>query len=129
MSYTKGPWEIYRFPGDPPYLIANENEVITQFNWNHPRVREGRIEDNARLIASAPDLLEGIILHCQCIGEPQKIFLWDKGVIEGLRWDHPNGREWTKIHNHNAPIPLHPILTEAIEKATGKPWEELVNKG
>ncbi len=59
-EFTPGPWMIDRFKGQPPYLIANETEVVCLLG-NHERLKDDKREANARLIAAAPDLLAACI--------------------------------------------------------------------
>jgi len=56
MKHPPGPWEIDRFPGNSPYLIANNLDVVCLFN-HHARIKNDVREGNAHLIAAAPDLL------------------------------------------------------------------------
>ncbi len=55
-EHTPGPWEIDRFAGQSPYLVATKHDVICIFR-HHARIRTKDMEANARLIALAPKLL------------------------------------------------------------------------
>jgi len=63
----------------------------------------------ARLRA-ALDALE-VVLAC---GDPEKASLYDEEGVEGWRWTHPDGREWTAIGEWNEPHPIHPVASAAL---------------
>jgi hypothetical protein len=73
---------------------------------------------NARLISAAPDLLEAALVQHAC-GEPEKVSMYDEEGVEGWRWAHPDGREWFEMGSWDEPPPMHPMMAEAIAKATG----------
>ncbi len=73
---------------------------------------------SGNLHAAAPDMLEALEIQHQC-GIPEKVSLYDEEAIEGWRWTHPDGREWTAIGDWNETPPLHPVARAAIAKAKG----------
>ena len=71
MSYTKGPWEIGEWTDDQEVMIdaPNGDRDLAFSKWNGLAVVYGsddfsggheKAKANARLIASAPDLLEAL---------------------------------------------------------------------
>ncbi len=60
MSHTPGPWQV--IPGDNirrPRLVRDfEGFVIAEAHWNEHM--DGEAEDNATLIAAAPDMLAAL---------------------------------------------------------------------
>ncbi len=83
-EHTPGPWIIDRFKGQPPYLIANETDVICLFG-HHPRIKNEEVEANARLIAVAPDLRKLADLGW-------KLSTWAAAINWGM--DETNTKEW-----------------------------------
>ena len=67
MQFTKGPWRISDTPKDEifnRYLLTGPgNEIIATIHAPMAPVElpESEVEANARLISSAPDLLEALI--------------------------------------------------------------------
>lgn len=112
MSHTPGPWKI------------SANDVVTDAEGRivarAPRLTDDRGpggQDDARLIAASPDLLEGAILQSEC-GYPEPICAYDEECVECWKWTHPDGREWVVLGFHvEPPPPLHPVLAAAIAKA------------
>ena len=68
MKYTKGPWRLSETPKDAifnRYLLTGPgNEIIATIHAPIAPVElpESEVEANARLISSAPDLLEALII-------------------------------------------------------------------
>ena len=73
-----------------------------------------------------PDLIEAIVISHQC-GFPCKVSLYDEEGIEGWRFDHPDGREWTVIGGWEE-LPMHPLVERVIEKATGMNIEYVLRR-
>lgn len=51
--------------------------------------------------------MKDIVIAC---GEPETMSLYDEEGLEGWRWVHPDGREWTAIGAWDEPAPPHPVL-------------------
>jgi len=65
VNHTPGPWKFALFDADP-------NQAFVQWKSGYAAVhgaREGR-EANARLIATAPEMLEALKLASSIIGHP-----------------------------------------------------------
>jgi len=68
MKYTKGPWRLSETPKDAifnRYLLTGPgNEIIATIHAPIAPVElpESEVEANARLISSAPDLLEACVV-------------------------------------------------------------------
>jgi len=66
MAHTPGPWKLHRYPGHVEAengLGCCDHEAIIVNTLGHSCNAEGlqeEQEDNARLIAAAPDLLEAL---------------------------------------------------------------------
>lgn len=74
---------------------------------------------NAHLIAAAPDMHEALHIQHAC-GAPEKVSLYDEEGVEGWRWTHPDGREWTAAGAWDEAPPMHPVVRVAIAKAAGE---------
>jgi len=125
MSYTPGPWEA------APLTISYGSQSIQEDyainapdRWyglaKVPVTVDGEPSEeglaNARLIAAAPDLLEGAILQSEC-GYPEPSHAYDEECVECWKWTHPDGRTWFELGGHDEPPPPHPVLAAAIAKA------------
>ena len=77
-QHTPGPWQAFdRTPGDPPTIGPYGRPSVCYLAANFPRPEEVA---NARLIASAPDLLAA----CQ-----QLVSLSESGLFKGS-FEHPS---------------------------------------
>ena len=47
-------------------------------------------------------------------GNPSKVWCYDGNPVEGWLWEHPDGRTWTEIGDHNEPPPPHPLIEEWV---------------
>src|SRR5690606_9601390 len=70
------------------------------------------------LRATNAGLVEALEIATAC-GEPEKASLYDEEGIEGWRWTHPDGREWTETGDWSEPAPLHPVVRAALDAAKG----------
>jgi hypothetical protein len=53
-----------------------------------------------------------IIVAC---GQAEKASLYDEEGLEGWRWTHPDGRDWTEVGSWDDGPPVHPVAKIAIE--------------
>ena len=58
-THTPGPW-CFRYDADGDHEIFSASERLVALTWGAPDVQRDEDEANARLIASAPDLLEAL---------------------------------------------------------------------
>lgn len=135
MSHTPGPWvlsvdcdeynildreatfdEYGVMTGSRPNVIAEAFFVPSVQSAADPMSGYATKLANARLIAAAPDLLEGAILQSEC-GYPEPSHAYDEECVECWRWTHPDGRTWFELGGHDEPPPPHPVLAAAIAKA------------
>lgn len=65
------------------------------------------------------DLVAALKIMHDC-GEPYKVSLYDEEGIEGWRWTHSDGREWTEMGSWNEDAPMHPVAEAALAKAGEK---------
>jgi len=63
-------------------------------------------------------LLSALQIQHDC-GEPERISLYDEEGVEGWRWTHPDGREWTDAGCWNEPAPMHPEARAALAALKG----------
>jgi hypothetical protein len=63
-------------------------------------------------------LVEALKIVHAC-GELEMVSLYDEEGVEGWRWTHPDGREWSEIGDWSESEPMHPIARAAIAKAEG----------
>lgn len=65
MTYTPGPWAFVLFDDEP-------NKAFVQWPYGYAEVHGSRFgrENNARLIAAAPELLEALRFMLDHIGDP-----------------------------------------------------------
>lgn len=118
MKWPKGPYTVkqgirgYRFT-----VVDREGSAIADV----PEVL--LVEHDARAVANllcaAPDLVEAIEVAHAC-GEPHKKSLYDEEGVEGWRWQHPDGREWSVMGDWREDPPMHPMLEDALAKARGE---------
>lgn len=87
--------------------ITDTREKYAIATWNT------RTPDR-NLLADFEQVCEAIQIASEC-GEPEFVSLYDEECVEGLRWVHPDGREWTEIGRE---ITIHPLLAEALTAAT-----------
>lgn len=125
MSHTPGPWTYvanWQCPGHLKGGFVSSYDAEIGVN---PRIADvsaiaqgsqERCDANGRLIAAAPDLLEGAILQSEC-GYPEPSHAYDEECVECWKWTHPDGRTWFELGGHDEPPPLHPVLAAAIAKA------------
>lgn len=113
-KHTEGPWELIEWDDRWP-AVQRQKEGGFQVIGTNPK---SALAD-ARLIASAPDLLEAAIVQHEC-GPPSAVMLYDEEGIEGWRWTHPDGRDWEETGDWSEPVPMHPMMAAAIAKATGE---------
>ena len=73
MEYTKGPWEITETLGKVAITVKHDSIGIAPYAICHiwPYIKDGSPEANAKLIASAPELLEALKKITQIIGGEQ----------------------------------------------------------
>ncbi|MCP3686069.1 MAG: hypothetical protein GY861_25770 [bacterium] len=100
MMRTKGKWKVSRGANKHPYSIESESKTIAYVNYvQGENIKDGLhlTLDNAKLLASAPDLLEA----CE-------------GLIEYVRIKHnvPINQELSCEHMQN--------IEQAIKKAKGE---------
>ncbi len=122
---THGPWELV--PGSeschccfhwsilPP---RNPDEPDDEYRNSIAEVLCGTDED-AKLIAAAPELLEALEIEFAC-GLPSRISMYDEEGVEGWLWVHPDGREWSEVGSWDQRPPMHPVARAAIAKARGE---------
>ncbi len=120
-KHTPGPWRVdlaAYYPGTTSWLsiYCSSQSGPLAFVGGTPATDECRA--NAHLFAAAPDLLEAAQVPHAC-GEPEKVSMFDEEGVEGWRWVHPDGREWFEMGSWDEPPPMHPMMAEAIAKATG----------
>jgi len=83
MKHTKGPWMIERIEGINPDLniisgnallngVSNRNYLIAECYWHRDRMEEHKA--NAKLIASAPELLEALGEVLNNVNDPDSDF-------------------------------------------------------
>ena len=80
----------------------------------HPSGNWVKYETAKRLKQERDRLVAAIIIAEEC-GEPEKTSLYDEEGVEGWRWLHPDGREWTEIGDWEA-MPLHPEVESAMSE-------------
>lgn len=127
-KHTPGPWykdicgKIWR--RDPSDLweygggVFGDEPIATVWvGWYGEDEVPYPVDANARLMASAPDLLEALYIVDAC-GEPNPVELYD-GEAEGWEWAHPDGRKWYEVGCWEDPPPMHPVAKAAIAKAEG----------
>jgi hypothetical protein len=135
MKPTEGEWKAER-EEEFRFEITSQDDVhIATLDWpwsgEDPEFRE--LEANANLIAEAgtvyhetgltpreilaqrDELLAAIKIAEEC-DNPEKVTLYDEDGVEGWRWTHYDGTEWTECGDWHEPPPTHPVITEAIEK-------------
>lgn len=70
MKHTEGPWHVYQGPEDKPELTVNyedkSGQIIEVADCNSYYVPPKEREANAKLIASAPDLLACVKEFLEC---------------------------------------------------------------
>jgi hypothetical protein len=59
-------------------------------------------------------LREALVTSSEC-GPPDPCMLYDEEAVEGWRWTHPDGREWTELGEHRNYPPMHPLLRDALK--------------
>lgn len=59
------------------------------------------------------ELEAAIRIAVEC-GEPDRCSLYDEEGVEGWKWTHPDGREWTEIGSWDEQAPLHPLVVDAL---------------
>jgi len=127
-KHTPGPWEWY----GPNLLCGGERQSENILNsaddgrpyGHHAALIEHHWDGdvakaNAHLIAAAPDMLAALHIQHAC-KSPEKVSLYDEEGVEGWRWTHPDGREWTAVGAWDEAPPMHPVASAAIAKAEGK---------
>ncbi len=126
-EHTPGPWLLETAPtscgichkiGPFPWRGGKQNHACIYVDHPGTGAETQELEANARLIAAAPDLLAAIKIQHEC-GPPEKVSLYDEECVDGWRWTHPDGREWTETGDWNEPPPMHPDARRAIAKALG----------
>lgn len=94
-SFTPGPWKESAYDGGWDCVRDSQDQIIAKLGLNNPA--------NARLIASAPDLLEAL----QECAAPHRL----GDAKTGIEWE-ALAREFSRRQG---------IAVAAIAKATGKP--------
>lgn len=59
-NHTPGPWETFSLRDGSRNVIAGQTRFICQFSHCDSNVCRGEQEANGRLIAAAPELLQGL---------------------------------------------------------------------
>lgn len=128
-THTEGPWfadargRIWRRPPSDLYEngggVAGDKPIaVVSVGWAGEGVTGYPVEDNARLIAAAPDLLEACETFAEWLGREESGF-----ARAGNKRDTPEGeRAWRDWYNEN--LRLCALAQEqaraAIARATGE---------
>lgn len=80
-----------------------------------PDTIQALLEERDGLTAENARLREALHVVSEC-GGPCKVILYDEEGIEGWRWTHPDGREWTETGEWSKDPPLHPVARAALAK-------------
>jgi hypothetical protein len=69
MSYTRGPWNVHSSPNGHVYINDVNGAQIARLGGTNMLADDSSVEDNARLIVAAPNMLEALeeILQDACI--------------------------------------------------------------
>lgn len=92
---------------------ANAELIAETFNVLHKTGLTPR-----EILAQREELLEAFADAEEC-GTPGKVSLYDEEGIEGWRWSHPDGREWTETGDWMDHPPTHPLIAQAIANTKG----------
>jgi hypothetical protein len=92
-KYTEGPWAASEYDGRWS-VSGSDDETVAAFTCVYPECAIGLDEDDARLIAAAPDLLVALEGMLQVYG--------------GIKWD-----------TNTVEIELQDLASAAIAKAKG----------
>lgn len=61
------------------------------------------------------EVIEAVGIAGEC-GVPTTASFYDEEGVEGWKWTHPDGREWTEVGAWDEMPALHPLLAELMEE-------------
>jgi hypothetical protein len=74
-GYTKGPWEIGIYPGDPNHYIVIKDRTICTLDQSYynKAISEPQCVANAHLISAAPEMLAALEELYSCLDQHQEM--------------------------------------------------------
>ncbi|MCP3679925.1 MAG: hypothetical protein GY782_06495 [Gammaproteobacteria bacterium] len=113
LKHTKGPWTVQEDWGDH-YVVTEMGDYIAVASEIYPECSVSIDEDDARLIAAAPEMLDALI---NIVKESKECCCDEMYKLRKL--SDPNCAMCNSIHSYDEIIAL-------IEKATGLTIEEVL---